>query len=60
MNEVKKVVAAPADPGPVVSQAVPAPANATDAAVPTPPDAPIPLSQVPPGGWSGVNLSKDR
>ena len=45
MKEPKKVVAAPVDPGPVVSQAAPAATDATPPTAPTP-DAPIVLSQV--------------
>jgi len=56
MNELKKPEAAPVEAGPVVSQAMPDPAAVAAAAVPTPADAPLPLSQVPAAGWTGVNL----
>lgn len=58
MTEEKKVVAVPVVSGPVVSQAVPAPAEPSAVTVPTPADVPIPLSQVPSAGWSAVNLPR--
>jgi hypothetical protein len=58
-NDPKKGVDAPADPGPVVSQAGPAAADATVPAVPTP-EIPLPLSQVPATGWAQVNLTRRK
>lgn len=51
MNEEKKVVPVPVVPGPVVSQAMTAAAEPGAGLAPTPPDAPVELSQV--GRFSG-------
>ena len=58
MSDPKKPEEAPVEAGPVVSQAMAGPVDAAAAAVPPPADAPLPLSQVPAVGWSGVNLPK--
>jgi hypothetical protein len=58
MNDPKKPAAVPFEAGPVVSQAMTEPVDAAAAAVPTPANAPLPLSQVPAAGWSAVNLPR--
>lgn len=59
MNDPKKKPeSVPVEAGPLVSQAMTEPVDPAAAAVPPPADVPIPLSQVPQAGWSGVNLPK--
>ena len=52
MDQPKKTVAVPVVSGPVVSQAMPAPADPDAVTVLTSPDAPIALSQISSAGWS--------
>jgi hypothetical protein len=56
-NDPKRAADAPADPGPVVSQAGPAAAAAPAAETP---ETPLPLSQVPALGWTQVNLTRRK